>query len=235
MSNRPQPEPIDVNEKGANGSSSNRRLFMQFHAFGECRETAAVIDTLRLLGAQGALYEDVRDPYGIGIVTYSEDAADFTGELRRVLQSDPLATLLYKPQFTMFGRSYSIGYEPDLEETLINRPLRHLLHEDWPWAIWYPLRRKGGFTQLAREEQMAILKEHGSIGMRFGAAGVAHDIRLACHGLDENDNDFVIGLMGPELAPLSMLVEAMRSTVQTSTWLDKLGPFFVGRKVWQTE
>lgn len=233
MSQRPKVEPIQISEKGADGATSNRRLFMQFHAFGECRDTAGVIDTLRLVGAKGVLYEDARDPFGIGLVIYSEDPDDFVGEHRRVLQSDPFATLLYKPRYTMFGRSYSIGYERDLDETLIERPLRHLLHEDWPWAVWYPLRRKGGFKRLKPEQQMAILKEHGTLGMKFGASDLGHDIRLACHGLDENDNDFVIGLMGKQLAPLSVLVEMMRGTNQTSTWLEKLGPFFVGKKVWQ--
>ena len=32
--------------------------------------------------------------------------------------------------------------------------------------------------------------------MSFGAADYAHDIRLACHGLDKDDNDFVVGLIG---------------------------------------
>ena len=37
--------------------------------------------------------------------------------------------------------------------------------------------------------------------MSFGAADLAHDIRLACHGLDTNDNDFVVGLIGKDLYP----------------------------------
>jgi len=87
---------------------------------------------------------------------------------------------------------------------------------------------------LPRDQQMEILKEHGTIGMKFGAADAGHDIRLACHGLDRYDNDFVIGLLGAELAPLSKLVETMRKTTQTSTWIERLGPFFVGKKVWQS-
>jgi chlorite dismutase len=44
----------------------------------------------------------------------------------------------------------------------------------------------------------------------------------------------VIGLIGKELFPLSALVQAMRKTQQTSLYLDRLGPFFVGRAVWQS-
>ena len=69
---------------------------------------------------------------------------------------------------------------------------------------------------LPQEEQMTILREHGKIGHGFGEAGFAHDIRLACFGMDQNDNDFVIGLVGEELFPLSACIQAMRRTQQTS-------------------
>lgn len=235
MNTRPNIEPADISEKGGGGASSDRRLFIQFHAFTGCTDTAAVIEALDATGTPGALYEDANDPFGIGIATFTEDPDDFVGPFRQLLQGEPFVRFDRKPELTMLGRSYSIGYERDLDETLIERPKRTLLHPDWTWAVWYPLRRKGGFTQLPREQQMDILKEHGTIGMRFGAGDFGHDIRLACHGLDAADNDFVIGLTGKDLAPLSKLVETMRKTVQTSTWLERLGPFFIGKKVWQSE
>ena len=80
-----------------------------------------------------------------------------------------------------------------------------------------------------------ILAEHGTIGMSFGSADLAHDIRLACHGLDTHDNDFVVGLIGKELFPLSAIVQTMRKTQQTSLYLERLGPFFIGRVVWQSQ
>src|SRR4029078_1840953 len=138
-----------------------------------------------------------------------------------------------KPEYTMLGRTYSIGYEPDLTEILLNRPRRTVLNQEWKWAVWYPLRRSGRFAQLPVEEQRVILAEHGAIGMTYGAADYAHDIRLACHGLDKEDNDFVIGLVGKDLFPLSALVQAMRKTQQTALYLDRLWPFFIGRAVWQ--
>src|SRR5690606_10455296 len=116
-----------------------------------------------------------------------------------------------------------------------HRPRRHLLDPDVPWTVWYPLRRTGAFARLSREDQAAILREHALIGMSFGRHGVARDIRLACHGLDLNDNDFVIGLFAKELAAASKLVERMRSTTQTSQYIEKLGPFFGGKKVWASD
>jgi chlorite dismutase len=75
--------------------------------------------------------------------------------------------------------------------------------------------------------------EHGGVGMAFGRARLEiYDIRLACHGLDRADNDFVVGLLGPELHPLSIIVQRMRKTRQTSLHLEQLGPFFVGRVAW---
>jgi chlorite dismutase len=71
--------------------------------------------------------------------------------------------------------------------------------------------------------------------MEFGRAGYATDIRLACHGLDKNDNDFVIALLGRELYPLSACVQAMRKTKQTAHYLESLGPFFIGKAIWQSQ
>src|SRR5205085_12629130 len=102
--------------------------------------------------------------------------------LRPALREGVFASLVPKPEYTMFGRTYSLGYEPDLEETLIHRPLRTLTNPAWPWAIWYPLRRNGAFAQLPAEQQRTVLAEHGAIGMTYGSADLVHDVRLACHG-----------------------------------------------------
>ena len=210
---------------------SDERLFMQFLAFGGCRDAKPVADALAGTQLTSVLYEDVNDPQGIGVLTATEQPADFLDRLRGVLNTRPFADLTQKPEYTMLGRTYAIGYEPDLRETLLDRPRRTVLNRAWPWAIWYPLRRSGRFAQLPAEEQRVILAEHGTIGMSFGAGDFAHDIRLACHGLDKSDNDFVVGLVGKDLYPLSAIVQTMRKTQQTALYLDRLGPFFVGRVV----
>ena len=81
--------------------------------------------------------------------------------------------------------------------------------------------------------EMTILREHGKIGHTFGDAGLAHDIRLACFGMDQHDNDFVIGLIGKQLYPLSACIQAMRRTQQTSHHMQEMGPFFIGKAIWQ--
>ena len=171
------------------------------------------------------------DPHGIAVLTMSRDPGVFISDVRPRLTTGPMAGLTLKPNYSMFGRTYSLGYEPDLPEVLLERPRRTVTNPEWPWAIWYPLRRSGAFSQLPQEQQRTILAEHGQIGMAFGAADYVHDVRLACHGLDRDDNDFVIGLIGKALFPLSAVVQAMRHTQQTSLYLDRLGPFFVGRAV----
>jgi hypothetical protein len=231
------PEPPDLSEKGGmkggQPQRSNERLFMQLMAFGGCTDTGSLASAMASQSVAGALYEDVNDPRGVALLTVSQDPSFFLERVRPMLNAEPFAGLSQKPEYTMLGRTYSLGYEPDLLEALLHRPRRTVLNPDWPWAVWYPLRRNGKFAQLPAEEQRVILAEHGAIGMSFGAGDYAHDIRLACHGLDKDDNDFVIGLLGKDLYPLSAIVQAMRRTQQTSMYLERLGPFFVGRAVWQ--
>lgn len=133
----------------------------------------------------------------------------------------------------MLGRTYAQGYEPDLEEALFARPRSRIFDPELRWVVWYPLRRAGSFERLSADEQRIILMEHSAIGRTFGKAGLGHDIRLACYGLDKNDNDFVIGLLGPKLYPLSAIVQRMRKTKQTSLHIEQMGPFFVGKVAWQ--
>ncbi len=219
--------------KGGAPQRSDQRLFMQLLAFGNCPDARSLATALAGAAVTGVVYEDLNDPRGVAVLALSRDPGFFVDALRPVLACELFARLTPKPEFTMFGRTYSLGYEPDLEETLFHRPARTVLNPAWRWAVWYPLRRNGRFAQLPAEEQRVILAEHGAIGMTFGAADYAHDIRLACHGLDRNDNDFVVGLIGKELYPLSAVVQAMRKTQQTALYLDRLGPFFVGRAGWQ--
>ncbi len=238
---RPQTatEKPNIDEKGSPKDgvpqSSDTRLFMQLLVFTDCLDTQSLIESLDENQIVGALYQDINDPYGVALLTYSEDPAFFVTKLRDVLQQEPFAMLTPRPDFTMFGRTYSIGYEPDLKECLFDRPIRNATQPDNQWAIWYPLRRSGKFETASAELQREILMEHGSIGRAYGEAQYASDIRLACHGLDQSDNDFIIGLVGKELHPLSALVQRMRKTKQTSQYLQRLGPFFIGKVAWQNK
>ena len=231
-------EKLDILEHGraqdGRGITSNRRLFMQLVAYGGCGDTTTLVDALESNTIAGALYEDVNDPHGVALLTFSEDPAYFVDDVRRFLRRTPFAGLVPKPEYTMFGRTYALGYEADLDDTLILRPIRRVLDPKLAWVVWYPLRRAGSFEQLPPKEQNTILMEHGGVGRAYGKAGHVHDVRLACHGLEKYDNDFLIGLLGPELFPLSSCVQRMRRTRQTSLHLERLGPFFVGRVAWQS-
>lgn len=228
---------LDLSEKGQGEDgqtiSLDRRLFMQFLAYGDCRNTGVLIEALQQADIAAVLYEDINDPQGIGLLTFSEDPDYFVTTVRSLLNQPPFAGLTFKPEFTMLGRTYAIGYETDLETTLLTRPRQKVVDPEWPWAVWYPLRRIKSFEALPEQEKRVVLMEHGGIGFTFGRAGYAKDIRLACHGLDKNDNDFVVAVLAKELYPISAVVQAMRKTKQTSQYLESLGPFFVGKAVWQ--
>jgi len=212
---------------------SERRLWIQLLAFGDCRDTRPLENALKEFGHPAVLYADLNDPFGVGLLWMSEDPGFFTGVGRAFLNSSPFVELSFKPEFTMTGRSYAVGYENDLDEVLVGRPRGRVLDPSLGWAIWYPVRRDKAFESLSEETKHEVLMDHGDIGKRFGKAGLAHDIRLSCHGLDRDDNDFVIGVLSAELAAGSLVVQAMRKSLQTMHHLDGLGPFFTGRVLGQ--
>lgn len=235
--------PIDVSERGAPIDGvpqvSDRRLFMQLLVFEHPDHFDAAVRALQArlteAGIPAVLYADVNHPQSIGLLTFSEDPEHFVKrvhdavrECARVAEISPWRP---RPEFTMLGRTYSTGFESDLTFWLLDRPRETAMHDGWDWAVWYPLKRTGAFSRLEPREQGAILREHGTIGRQYGVQDLAHDIRLACHGLDTNDNDFVIGLIGPSLHPLSHVVQTMRKTRQTGEFMDHMGPFFVGRVI----
>lgn len=236
---------IDVWErtKGHGGQpvqAMNRRLFMQLIAY-ECAdglEPARAVGSLGASldehGASAVIYADMNNPRGIAVLSWGEDPADFITKVRPAFAHPGVSGLRSLPGLTMIGRTYSTGYEPDLEHWLIERPKQTVQNPDWPWAVWYPLRRSGEFEQLEDREKGGILREHAEIGKAYGAQNLAHDVRLACHGLDANDNEFVLGLIGAELHPLSHVVQAMRKTRQTAQYISQMGPFFVGHRAWSS-
>lgn len=232
-----KPAGVNIAERGRTQTGEvqhlDRRLFFQLQVFTGASDLKQIASILQDRDHPGVLYADFADPQGAALLSYAEDPTFFVTDLREVLAQDALAGLELRPEMTMSGRTYSIGYEQDLEDVLLKRPIRTSCNPDWPWAIWYPLRRSGEFATLSADEQRTLLMEHGGIGRAYGKADLGHDVRLSCHGLDQNDNDFVVALVGKELAPLSKIVERMRTTQQTALYIDQLGPFFVGRAVWQ--
>ena len=222
-----------VNHKGE-AQISEKRLYLQLQVYTGCPDPRPLAEALQASGIDSVLYLDVNDPRGVGVLAMSEDPALFAGPFRDLQNKAPFAALARRPQLTMIGRTYATGREPNLEFMLLKKPRQTALNPEWPWAIWYPLRRKPTFAVLEPAEQGKILYEHATIGMAFGAADAAHDVRVNCYGLDQDDNEFVIGLVGKDLTPLSQCVQEMRKTQQTAKYIKKLGPFFVGKVYWQS-
>ncbi len=237
---------IDILEHGAprggQPQESNRRLFVQLVAL-DCPRAPiadaiakALHDLMFEHSLTGVIYADMHNPLGLALVVIDENPTELVSKLRAVVGSSKLPDALrVRSETAMLGRTYSSGFEPDLEDWLIHRPRRTLLDSSNQFGVWYPLRRKGSFERLEPGERGSILREHGGIGRAYGEQNLAHDIRLTCHGLDPNDNDFVIGLLGDELYPLSHVVQAMRRTRQTAEFIEKMGPFFVGRVLYRAQ
>lgn len=225
----------DIREYGAmqNGArqASDKRLFMQLVVFTGVTDTAPLVKALAASGLEAVLYADMNDARGVGLLFMNEDPALFTGPVRTLLNAEAFRGLTLRPEFTMTGRSYAVGHEQELEDWLLKKPRRNVFNDKLNWAVWYPLRRNGEFEKLSKEEQRPILMEHAVLGMGYGQAGLAHDVRLACHGLDANDNEFVLGIVAGDLAAISRLVQDMRKTKQTSSYIQHMGPFFVGNVI----
>lgn len=235
---------VDLNEYGGKKDGErqalNRRLFMQLLVFdvpAGASVTAAeaeLVSALEKASVKGVVYADTNAPRGLGLLTWAEDPAYFVTHVRPAFAGPELSRVEHRADWAMLGRTYSTGHEPDLEFVLMERPIKNVQQADFGWHVWYPLRRKGIFAKLEGIEQSHIMREHASLGMAYGQKDVAHDVRLACHGIDARDNEFVIGLVGGTLHPLSHLVQAMRKTRQTSEFIEHMGPFFVGRVLART-
>ncbi len=229
---------IDLREWGGKKDGQrqvlDRRLFMQLLVFDVDRSTSfgaardMVVQALGHARVPHVIYEDAMATRGLGVLTWSEKPETFVTQAHPALREMPMSQ---RKGWAMIGRTYALGHEPDLEHAILKRSIEYVMLPDFPWHVWYPLRRIGAFERLEKHHQSMILREHAAIGMAYGRTGMAHDVRLACHGLDAGDNEFMIGLIGKELHPLSHLVQTMRHTEQTSQYIAKMGPFFVGHAV----
>jgi len=192
---------------------------MQLQVFGGCADPKPLATALEASRLEAVLYQDVNDPRGVGVLAMSEDPTALVGAYRDLLNSEPFAGLPLRSELTMLGRTYASGFEQDLEEWLFLRrggPRSTRRGRGRSGTRCAGRARSGASRRRSRGRSSASTR---SSGVPNGDADLAHDVRLACHGLDVHDNDFVIGLIGRELHPLSHLVQTMRKTAQTSQYL----------------
>jgi hypothetical protein len=217
--------------------SSESRLYMQMRILDVDLSKMGIDDFIERLvklvdqfQLPCVMYRDTVTNGGVGILTWSRDPEFFITNFNPVMSHPTIANVFAeRKDWTMFGKTYSNGHEKDLDEYLFKKPIRTSLKHEW--AIWYPLRRKSGFYVLPPGEQCQMLLTHAAIGKAFADVHAANDVRLKCFGMDPNDNEYVVGILGADLHPLSRVVEEMRKTRHTAEYIDKLGPFFVGKKI----
>jgi hypothetical protein len=111
---QPEGSRVDVREHGANQQTSTRRLYMQLQAFGDCDDPKRLAGALERARIEGVLYADAADPLGVAVLGIAEDPAFFVGRWRELLGTETFLGLRRKPELTMFGRTYSSGFETDL-------------------------------------------------------------------------------------------------------------------------
>lgn len=240
----PTPELRELGAPDANGDrqTMTRRLYMQLRVLDVDLKVVSDFDKFLnelkalLVKTPCVLYKDMNSNSAIALLSWSEDPAFFITEINRILADPKVASNFNERKgWTMIGKTYSNGHEKDLEEYLFKKPIRNSTRDDWQWAVWYPLRRKGPFYVQPPADQCKMLLHHAAIGKAFSEINAAHDIRLKSFGLDAADNEYVIGLVGDDLHGLSRVVEEMRKTRHTAEFLESLGPFFAGQRVWKSE
>jgi chlorite dismutase len=162
----------DISEKGGLKGGvpqrSDRRLFMQLMVFSQCRETRPLIEQVAAAPLDAVVYESLNDPRGVALLTLSEDPSTFIDVVRPLLNRGVFADLTLEPNYTMFGRTYSLGYEPDLEDAILHRPRRTVLNPEWSWGVWYPLRRNGAFAASRRRSSASFSRSTGRSACRSG-------------------------------------------------------------------
>jgi hypothetical protein len=150
---RAKMQPPDLSERGGMKDGvpqrSDDRLFFQLLVFTGCTDSRGVASHIQNSGVEGVVYENVNDPRGVAVLSLTRTPEAFVEHVRPALNAGVGADLTLTPEYTMMGRTYALGYEPDLQDTLIDRPRRTVLNPLWRWGIWYPLRRSGRFAQLA--------------------------------------------------------------------------------------
>ncbi len=185
---------------------------------------------LKQAGIPHVVYDSIQQADQFAVCVWSEDPSYFSEGVRPVLREFMGKMGNLKLLTTMFGRTYSNGHEADLEFALLKKPPKVVLEPQGEYAIWYPLKRTGSFYLEDPGSQCKMLLEHAAIGRSYGMADLAQDVRLQSFGTDEKDNEFIIGIVGKELHPLSKVIQDMRKTRHTSEFMDSLGPFFVGKR-----
>jgi hypothetical protein len=120
---------IDTRERGAPKDGEpqlmDRRLFMQLLVFqvptgaSIAANQEALLSALKEADIPAVIYADANDPRGVALLTFSEDPALFVDSVRPLFEAAPLSDWTLRPELTMIGRTYSSGYEQDLEFWLI--------------------------------------------------------------------------------------------------------------------
>jgi chlorite dismutase len=209
---------------------SDNTLFLQLQIFdiepaaGPRAMVSALSRRLREKRIDGVIYGDANDHRGIGLLTWAADPGDILDNVHALLGGKRFSALTPRPGWVMFGRVSG--------DAAANTP-EVLLNGDRNWAAWYPVRNKAEWALLDDAAQAKVHKAHGTVAKSFTDDGRVAYVRLACHGIDPEDNDQIFGLTAGSLMDISLLQEAMRGTAQVATHVSKMGPVFVGRKIWQ--
>ena len=209
---------------------SDNTLFLQLQIFdiepaaGPRAMVSALSRRLREKRIDGVIYGDANDHRGIGLLTWAADPGDILDNVHALLGGKRFSALTPRPGWVMLGcvSGDAAATTPEL-----------LLDPNQNWATWYPQRNKAEWGSLGDAAQAKVLEEAGGVAKSSIDEGKVSYVRLACQGIDPEDNDHIFALTAANLLDINELQAAMRGTALLTTHLQKMGPVFVGRKIWQ--
>ena len=196
-------------------------LFTQLLVFTDCTDIKPLVLLLDRMSLTYVVYKNLNDPQGIGLLTIADHPELLVTELRDVLCSRAFRVLMQRHDLTMTGRGGDdAAARIDELETVVN-------NEQWPWALWYPMRCTPAFAHLNEKEQGSVLDELAS-GIDLSEEDFGH-ILLKSHALNRGGGELIHGVHARSPQHLSRVVEAITSTERFDEHIAGAGPFFVGR------
>ncbi len=203
--------------------TNDKPTYLQLLVFTDCTDANSLSVHLSRLNFGCFLFKDLSDPQGLGVLAVANDPEQIVSDLRDLLSQRLFRVLMLRHERTMTARTPA-GGGPSREE------LEAMLgNEEWPWAMWYPMRGTASLSDLDEHLKGPVFERMidsaGAKRTDFGR------VLLRSHGLDAHGNEFMQGLHGSDLGQLSRVVEASRQTPLHAEYVASSGPFFVGRAI----
>ena len=209
---------------------------MKFTAFGGCADPQAAVAALAEDGVEGALYVDANDPQGIGLIVAAEDPGLLRDDAARAVQP-PAVRGVHAQARVRHAR-------PHVLDRLRARSRGHAVHEaarqdaeprEPLGRVVSAAARRRSFRRCRPIISAASWPSTARSRNATAPAGMPPTCASRATASTRTTTTSSSACSARTCIRLSAVVQEMRKTEQTAQYLDSLGPFFVGKAVWQAK